>query len=543
MLRSLATTGQRRQAVRTDVLVIGAGIAGLLVASRLQQKGIRTVVVESGSERPSPDPHPLNEAVLDGQPYQGALKGRYRGLGGTSVVWGGAMLPFLPCDLEPHTAGWPVDWPVGFHELAEQFDELERIFKLPNGPYEVEAPPIPSAADQPFILRSAKWPSFRLRNVAHTLASAIRGPGVEVWLDGTVARFKLAENGRLSRVIAVSSSGAELDIEVGEVVVAAGAIESTRLLLLLDAQHGNRVFAPQDLLGRYFYDHLSTAAASVSGADLKNLNRTFGLQFIGSGMRDLRIEPSVALRRQHKLPGAFAHITASTDDQSGFAALRTIYRSLQSRSPVPWDTIVSLNRDTTWLLKAVWWRFAERRLLYPRFPNLELVAAIEQMPRADNRITLAIDKRDVHGNPLARIAWRASEVDLTAFRTLQQVLCDWWAQSRFAKLGNLQATPEPIWSEQLSLGSDIFHPGGTTRMGRRPASGIVDANLRTFGVANLHVVSTSTFPSGGGANPTFMLMAFALRAGNRLAEQLAQRPGYKVRSPRGSAATCVADSA
>ena len=49
-------------------------------------------------------------------------------------------------------------------------------------------------------------------------------------------------------------------------------------------------------------------------------------------------------------------------------------------------------------------------------------------------------------------------------------------------------------------------------MGSSAATGIVDANLRAFRVANLHVISTSTFPSGGGANPTFMLMAFALRA-------------------------------
>jgi heterodisulfide reductase subunit A-like polyferredoxin len=56
VLRSLAATGRQRQAVSTDLLVIGADIAGLLVASRLQQKGIRSVVVESGSEWPQHPP-------------------------------------------------------------------------------------------------------------------------------------------------------------------------------------------------------------------------------------------------------------------------------------------------------------------------------------------------------------------------------------------------------------------------------------------------------------------------------------------------------
>jgi len=125
-----------------------------------------------------PDPHPLNEAVFDGQPYQGALRGRRRGLGGTTAVWGGALLPFLPCDLDSHTAGWPVDWPVTYQELEAEFGEIERLFQLQSGPYEVEEVLTAHEANQHFMLRSAKWPAFRLRNVARVLASAIRSQGL-----------------------------------------------------------------------------------------------------------------------------------------------------------------------------------------------------------------------------------------------------------------------------------------------------------------------------------------------------------------------------
>jgi choline dehydrogenase-like flavoprotein len=57
-------------------------------------------------------------------------------------------------------------------------------------------------------------------------------------------------------------------------------------------------------------------------------------------------------------------------------------------------------------------------------------------------------------------------------------------------------------------------------MGKSRATGVVDGELRAFSVPNLTVVSTSSFPTGGGANPTFMLMAFALRAANRIARDL-----------------------
>jgi choline dehydrogenase-like flavoprotein len=56
----------------------------------------------------------------------------------------------------------------------------------------------------------------------------------------------------------------------------------------------------------------------------------------------------------------------------------------------------------------------------------------------------------------------------------------------------------------------------------------VDGDLRTFRVPNLSVVSTSCFPTGGGANPTFMLMAFALRAADWIATEM----GQPLRPPR-----------
>jgi choline dehydrogenase-like flavoprotein len=84
----------------------------------------------------------------------------------------------------------------------------------------------------------------------------------------------------------------------------------------------------------------------------------------------------------------------------------------------------------------------------------------------------------------------------------------------------LEPTPEHVFLERLQTDSDFFHPGGTTRMGRDVHSGVLDADLRTYRIDNLYVVSTSAFPSGGGANPTFMLMAIALRAAEHVARRV-----------------------
>jgi hypothetical protein len=71
-----------------------------------------------------------------------------------------------------------VDWPVTYQELEAEFGDIECLFQLQSGPYEVEEAATAHEAGQHFILRSAKWPAFRLRNVARVLASAIRSQGL-----------------------------------------------------------------------------------------------------------------------------------------------------------------------------------------------------------------------------------------------------------------------------------------------------------------------------------------------------------------------------
>jgi choline dehydrogenase-like flavoprotein len=65
------------------------------------------------------------------------------------------------------------------------------------------------------------------------------------------------------------------------------------------------------------------------------------------------------------------------------------------------------------------------------------------------------------------------------------------------------------------------HPMGTTRMSASPATGVVDANCRTFGLDNVFVASSSVFPRGGWSNPTLTIVALAAR----LADYLRATPG------------------
>jgi choline dehydrogenase-like flavoprotein len=63
------------------------------------------------------------------------------------------------------------------------------------------------------------------------------------------------------------------------------------------------------------------------------------------------------------------------------------------------------------------------------------------------------------------------------------------------------------------------HHLGTTRMAATELEGVVDRNLKVFGLDNLYVAGSSVWASPGIENPTFSIVAFSIR----LAEHLTQR--------------------
>jgi choline dehydrogenase-like flavoprotein len=75
----------------------------------------------------------------------------------------------------------------------------------------------------------------------------------------------------------------------------------------------------------------------------------------------------------------------------------------------------------------------------------------------------------------------------------------------------------PGWEDKILGGP---HHMCTTRMAASPRQGVVDADCRVHSVANLYVAGSSVFATGGYANPTFTIVALALRLADRLRAEL-----------------------
>ena len=510
MLRDLTRNSPPPDGLDADVAVVGAGVAGLLLACKLAARGTSCVVLESGGREAVEDDPIYGDVDILRHTYVGATRGRRRGLGGTSVKWAGSLLPLRADDFAPRPDLGHPGWPIDSAALTPYLVEAERLFELNHSQYETPLKTVTSASD--FVAREAKRPRFRNRNVAILCRKEIASrDGPEIWLHASVCGFELQE-GRLRAINAQGPEGQKLEVRARETVLCAGAIESTRLLLLLDRQTGGRAIDGRAHLGLYLQDHLAMPVARIETEAPKALNAVFGFRFDGPTLRNLRFERTIP-----GTAGGYVHIRPRPLAPTGFDAVRDVMRGLQRRK-FDGMAVTRIPRHLPYLAQLAWWRTVRKRLLWPKPAAYDVHVVVEQIPRADNRIILG-ERPDWLGNPVTAVDWDIGLLDVTLFKELCFDFSSFWDHSGFARYGRLvwSVPPADLNRDSLEAARDIYHPVGTTRMACSADTGVVNEELRVFGIDNLRVASTSVFPSAGSANPTMTLVLLTLRLADALA--------------------------
>ena len=497
--------------------VVGAGIAGLLLATRLARHNKKVIVLESGSLSFDPQIHALNEIDDPDDRYARALTGRYRGLGGSSSRWGGRMIPISGADrgLRDHVA--QPQWPFAAETLKRYQHELEELFSVGHDSFEDIDTVAPGASgllsgdEEHFKARWAKCPTFKRCNVATLLGDELKASGnITVWLNATVCDFDLDRaQGRLKAVTARSLDGRMLTVKAGDFVIAAGTIESTRLLLLLDAAGDDRPFAGTDALGRYFQDHLKAEIAVVDRRRPKLTNHLLSYRYVKGTRRDLHLELSHGAQQRDQVSSAFVYVSMDLGN-SGLAVIKSIAHGLQQRKVEARHVRMALG-DVGLIASGAFWRMRYRQLYVPPDISFRLMTSIEQLPDAQNRIRLS-PQTDRLGARKSLFEWKPRAADERTFRSTVDHLKHYWTRSGFDTLCPL------IWNPAVTdpngritdKAEACAHPSGSTRMGTDPATSVVGPDLRCHAVPNLAVASASVFPTAGSANPTFTIMSMAL---------------------------------
>jgi len=508
--------------LEADLCIAGAGAAGLALTAQFLNTSARVIVLESGLHEPDATGEDLNSLECVGLRHDGAREGRIRSFGGTTLAWGGQLLPLRASELAqrawvPHSG-----WPLTLAELEPYYRRVEAMLGIDGPPYDqgvwARLGMIPPALDAQFTVRFSQWAALGRRNFALRWRREIaRARNLRVLLDATAVAVRCGRTGDRCEGIEIRSrSGRAALVRAQVFVLACGGIETARLLLASPSLDGNGAANASGLVGRFFQDHVSYFAGEVHATERRAVRHWFDPRYVGSTLYSVKIEPTDALLEREKWLNVMGHIAFQVPEALGWLEVRRILRSVQAgRLELPsFSESLAMARGSVELTRLALSRWLSKRRRSPGAARVLLMVDVEQAPNPQSRVALE-ERTDALGMRRARLDWRLTDLEL---RTLVGFAHKLAGELERLGLGRIRLAPEPNFDSRDALGSarDIFHHMGTTRMGTTAGTGVVRSDLRCHDVANLYITGPSVFPASGIANPTFTALALSLRLADEL---------------------------
>ena len=519
------------------VCVIGAGPAGITIARELSARGIEVLLIESGAERHTNAAGDFLRDSSIGYPSH-TDRTRQRGFGGTSNHWTSSGLrvrPLDPIDFEQRQEVPNSGWPFGYAEPEPFYRRAQESLEL--GPYVYDGAAwedVEKAPRLPLPGPDVRTEMFQFASRDHFMRlydEVASTPSIRLLLHSTVAELVATPEGTaLDHLSVVARDGRRFSVRAKAYVLACGGIENARLLLASRSSRSEGLGNEQDLVGRYYMEHISTDSAFFWPSDPRLVERLrlYGEHWI---VGDAKLQGFLALSpealRRERLQNAAFWVMPSRREwaTSGVRSLRALGSGVRRR---PWGGHVgghALNilKDGDDVAR---WLYRYPRRDYRGLEVVRLRFMAEQSPNYASRVTLDDRKRDRIGLPRVQLDWRLTEADLDSVRRSEAVIARALLAAGVGELRGMFGSESP---PALVVGN--AHHMGTTRMHQDPKRGVVDANSRMHAMPNLFVAGSSVFPTGGFANPTLTIVALALRLSDHLQNQLAG-DRRKSRSPR-----------
>jgi choline dehydrogenase-like flavoprotein len=447
-------------------------------------------------------------------------------VGGGTVHWQGWLPRFTENDFRLRTVAGDVpgttlaDWPISYADLEPYYDKVEWAFGVSGqaGANAFEAfrsrgypcPPMPqSRYAEKFHEGCAAlgWNSFPTPQAAlstpyngrpatvitafaqqHGDPTGTRSSALNVLVpdalatgrydlrsDSYVRELTIDATGRIKGAVYDDADGLTFEQQADVFILACGAVESARLLLMSASRRfQNGLANGNDLIGRNATFHEYSAAAGVFDDPI--------YAWAGGG-----------------------YVSASSFQ---------FYEHDESRGHVSGGHIaaagVGIPLPINWRLPGRPSWGAEAKAVDRQYFNHSMAVAmvLHDMPQHDNRVDLDDEVVDAWGLPVARVTLSPHPNDLAQGHFLID-RCGEILEAAGAK------EVDRVYPERVT--GNCSHQHGTTRMGDDPDTSVLDRNCRAHEVENLFVVDGGPFPTATGANPTLTIMANAWRVSERIA--------------------------
>jgi hypothetical protein len=332
-------------------------------------------------------------------------------------------------------------WPISHTQLRIYYGRAQAVLGLPPYHYEDLDFLVEQSGARPLDLDPR-----RLKSVVYNQSPPIlfgwesrdelrRASSVAVYLHANA--LVLESNDTASTVTAVQVAcidGPRFVVRAKRFVLAMGGIEIPRLLLLSNKMAPAGLGNNQDLVGRFFLNHVwvKPVATVVLSAEEITLPLYHDLHEIEGGLMFAVLAPPDRLMRAEKLRDFRMHIYKKTLSTPGEESLKVLGKALRSGSRP--EHLGRHNANIASDIGAVT-NFVYRRLFNANadlveqdvIAGLELLLVSENTPDPESRVTLSED-RDLFGQNRVLVDWRVSDDDLrTVSRAGELAALEIWA--------------------------------------------------------------------------------------------------------------------
>ncbi|MFZ5917477.1 MAG: GMC oxidoreductase [Chloroflexota bacterium] len=498
------------ETIETDVCIVGAGVAGLALAQEFSGQKFRVCLLESGGLEPDRATQSLYWGENTGHPYYPLDTARTCAFGGTSHRWllelgndrlGARTRPLDAIDFEqrdwvPHS-GWPFDKT----HLDPYFARAQSIFKI--GPYDYNLETWEDPVRRPrlgFLDGQVETSIFQfgsrdtfIYDYRHEMEKA---GNITAYLYANAVEIETTETAQMAtRLRTACLQGSRFWIAARIFILATGAIETPRLLLLSNQAIGAGLGNQNDLVGRFFMEHphLWSGILIPSNANVFNSTDLYKIHTVNGVTIQGKLALTEKTLRREKLLSFVTSIHPSVMPNR----LQALAHASEKGASIFGLAEHRLQRFL-------------RKYRLPRAEVFLLNSMSEQSPNPNSRVMLA-DERDVLGRNRVQLNWQLSHLDIHTIRRAQEIID---RELRRAGLGWLHiGLTDDTPPHNLHGG---WHHMGTARMHTDPKQGVVDENCRVHGMTNLFIAPPSVFATSGYANPVLTILALAVRLADHI---------------------------